>query len=154
MRHRTMKIQYYLFMLVLIISACSSNKDLSKQNEESLPYNIIVGQGGGFTGNHSGFYIDTLGLVKSFSGISFARSKMENIGQLSSAQINDINSSFQTIMNSKYNQVGNMTSYMVITKNNYELRFSWEGTYPDKNVPPEIVTFYQKVNDVINKLRK
>lgn len=149
-----MKTQYYLFTLLLLLSACSSNKDLAKQNEVSLPYNIVVGQGGGFTGGHTGYYIDTLGLVKSFSGISFTKSKMENIGQLSSAQISDINSSFQAIMNIKYNKVGNMTSYIVITKNNYELRYSWEGTYPDQTVPPELVNFYQKVNDAINKSRK
>jgi hypothetical protein len=149
-----MKIQYYLFILLLLFTACSSNKDLTKQDKVSLPYNIVVGQGGGFTGGHTGYYIDTLGLVKSFSGVSFARSKMENIGQLSSSQINEINSSFQAIMNIKYNKVGNMTSYIVIAKYNYELRFSWEGTSPDQNVPPELVTFYQKVNNAINNSRK
>jgi hypothetical protein len=149
-----MKIQNSLFMLFLLLSACSSNKDVSKQNEESLSYNIIVGQGGGFTGSQDGYYIDTLGIVKSFSGITFANSKMVNIGQLSPGQINDINTLFHSIMNSNYSQVGNMTSYLVISKNNFQLRFSWEGTYPDKNVPSELVNFYQKVNDIINKLRK
>jgi hypothetical protein len=141
-------------MLLLLLTGCSSNKDIAKQKEESLNYNIIVGQGGGFTGNHTGYYIDTLGTVKSFSGISFSKSKMDSIGHFSPSQINELNLLFQSIVDSKYNQVGNITSYLAISKNNYELRFSWEGTSPDKNVPPEVVSFYQKVNDLINKIRK
>jgi hypothetical protein len=143
-----------LFLLLLLFTGCSSNKDVSKQLDALLKYNIVIGQGGGFAGTHNGYYIDTLGIVKSFSGISFSKSKMENLGQLLPAQIDDINSSFQSVMNSKYSQVGNVTSYLVISKDNNEYRFSWEGTFPDKNVPPEIVSFYQKVNDIINKLKK
>ena len=150
-----MKMHYYLFLLPLLLSCCSANKDISSIGGVSLlNYNIILGEGGGFTGNHSGFYIDSLGVVNSFNGITFSKSKLNKIGQLSIAQINDINNSFQTIVEKKYNQVGNMTSYLVLTKNNSELSFSWEGTTPDNNVPPEIVSFCQKVNDIINKLNK
>jgi hypothetical protein len=150
-----MKIHYYLFMLLLLISCCSSNKEISSKGGESLlNYNIILGEGGGFTGNQNGYYIDSLGVVKSFNGIIFSKSKMDSIGQLSITQINEINNLFETIGNKKYNQIGNMTSYLVLTKNNYELRFSWKGTVPDKNAPTELINFYQKVTDIINKLNK
>ena len=79
---------------------------------------------------------------------------MNNIGHLSITQINEINNLFQTIKDKKYNQTGNMTSYLVLIKNNFELRFSWIGTVPDKYVPPEIVSFYQKVTGIISKLNK
>ena len=150
-----MKNYYYLFLLLLLSSCCSSNKEVSSKDGESmLRYNILIGEGGGFTGNQNGYYIDSLGTLKSFSGITFSKSKMENKGQLSIAQIQEINNSFHTIMDKKYNQVGNMTSYLVISKDNYELRFSWEGTMPDKNVPSELVSFHQKVTDIIKKLNK
>src|ERR1035437_5020247 len=146
---------YYIFLLLLLISCCSSNKEISSKSGESfLYYNIILGEGGGFTGNQNGFYIDTLGVVKSFSGITFSKSKMNNIGQLSITQINEINNLIQTIKDKKYNQAGNMTSYLVLTKNNSELRFSWENTVPDKNASQELLSFYYKVTDIINKLNK
>jgi len=141
--------------LLFLISCCSSNKDItSKDGESLLVYNVILGEGGGFTGNQNGYFIDTLGVVKSFSGITFSKSKMNYIGKLSVAQIMEINNSFQTIKDIKYNQNGNMTSYLVLTKNSDELRFSWENTVPDKNAPPELLSFYQKVTDIINKLNK
>ena len=150
-----MKNYYYIFLLLLLISCCSSNKEISSKSGESfLYYNIILGEGGGFTGNQNGFYIDTLGVVKSFSGITFSKSKMNNIGQLSITQINEINNLIQTIKDKKYNQAGNMTSYLVLTKNNSELRFSWENTVPDKNASQELLSFYYKVTDIINKLNK
>jgi hypothetical protein len=150
-----MKVYYSIFLFLLSVPCCSSNKEISSKSGESLlDYNIILGEGGGFTGNHDGYYIDSLGLVKSYSGITFSKSKMNDIGQLSIAQINEINNLFQTIKDKKYNETGNMTSYLVLTKNNYELRFSWIGTAPDNNAPPELLSFYQKVNDIISKLNK
>ena len=144
-----------MFLLLLLISCCSSNKEIiSKGGESFIYYNIILGEGGGFTGNQNGFYIDTLGVVKSFSGITFFKSKMKNIGQLSNTQINEINNLFPEIQDKKYNQNGNMTSYLVLTKNNNEVRFSWENTLPDKNAPPELLSFYRKIIDIINKLNK
>jgi hypothetical protein len=150
-----MKTHYYVFLLLLFISCCSSNKEISSKDGESLlNYNIILGEGGGFTGNQDGYYIDTLGVVKSFSGITFSKSKMNYIGQLSITQIIEINDLFKTIKNKKYNQNGNMTSYLVLTRNNDELRFSWENTVPDKKALPELVNFYQKVTDIIIRLNK
>ena len=150
-----MKSHYYLFVLALLISCCSSNKEISSKDDlPLLSYNVILGEGGGFTGNQTGYFIDTLGVVKSFNGITFSKSKMNIIGKLSNAQINEINILIQTIKDKKYNQNGNMTSYLVLTKNNNELRFSWENTVPDKNAPPELLSFYQKVTDLINKLNK
>jgi hypothetical protein len=150
-----MKNIYYLIPLLLLISCCSSSKEISSQDEKSkLDYNIIIGQGGGFTGNQIGFYIDTLGVVKSFNGRTFSKSKMDSLGSLSNVQKSEINISFKSIINSRYNQVSNMTSYLVLTKNEFEKRFSWEGTYPDKNVPSELTNFYQEVTKIINELKK
>src|ERR1035437_433717 len=150
-----MKVYYSIFLFLLSVPCCSSNKEISSKSSESLlDYNIILGEGGGFTGNHDGYYIDSLGLVKSYSGITFSKSKMNNIGQLSITQINEINNLIQTIKDKKYNQAGNMTSYLVLTKNNSELRFSWENTVPDKNASQELLSFYYKVTDIINKLNK
>jgi hypothetical protein len=150
-----MKTHYHVFLLLLFISCCSSNKEISSKDGESLlNYNIILGEGGGFTGNQNGYYIDTVGIVKSYSGITFSKSKMDYVGQISLAQVSEINDLLQTIKNKKYNQNGNMTSYLVLTKNNDELRFSWENTVPNKNAPPELLNFYQKLTGIINKLNK
>jgi len=151
-----MKYYFIAFLALLIIPACSSSEKMSGAQIQSdlLDYNIILSKGGGFTGNYQGYIIDSTGVVNSFEGIIMLNAQKVYKGTLSKEQINEINKLFPTILKTSYNESGNMTTSILLNKENTEINFSWPGVVPDKIVPAELVQFYERINKIINHLKE
>jgi len=150
--------KYYVLLIaaLLMLPGCSSSGKLNEtQNQMALlDYNITLSKGGGFTGVHQGFFIDSTGKVSSFEGIITTNVKNIYKGSLSSEQINEINNLSAGVVKINYNQNGNMTSSISLKNKFNEFNFSWPGVAPDKNVPAELVQFYEKLSNIINHLKE
>lgn len=142
-----------LILSILLIQACSSSGKLDgNEKPELLLYNITVSQGGGFTGERTGFIVDSSGTAFSFSALPSSEVKTSPKGKLNTEQITELNKLFTTILNTKYTENGNMTTSILLKKANDELRYSWGGIEPGKKVPSELSAFYNKVINIINHL--
>lgn len=143
-------------VLLLFLSACSSNKTIMLNNENDLllGYSITFGQRGGFTGNNQGYYIDSSGTVRSFSGIILKDAKMEYKGRLKDDQIVKIRNFIPSVAQVDYKEKGNITNYIILKNSDGELRFSWPGPDPAKDVPQPLVEFNQILNDAINSIKQ
>lgn len=141
-------------LLSLLIAACSSSDKLGKdENPLLLDYNVTISQGGGFTGERQGFIIDSTGTVNNFSRMLKSDIKTTYKGKMSDEQIAELNKLFPSILNTRYNENGNMTTSVLLKNKDLEFRFSWGGTDPGQNVPVELRTFYDKINFIIKNLK-
>ena len=151
-----MKYYALLFLVSLIVPACSSTNKLSetKNMTSLLDYNITISKGGGFTGNYEGYKIDSTGTVSSFEGIITSNLKKVYRGAFTKDQIDHINKLFPAILKISCNESGNMTTSITLGKVAHELNYAWAGVVPGKNVPSELVRFYEELNNIINHLKE
>lgn len=142
-----MRKRFLFFFLALIITSCSSTK--TENSNPLLAYNIKFSQGGGFTGNRTGYIIDSTGSVFSFSGFPFSQNKTVFKQKLTPEQINSLNDMFPSVILINYSQKGNMTTSISLTKDNIDKYFSWNGLEPGQEVPSELVNFYAALRNFI-----
>ena len=143
-----------LFGFCLVACSSSERIDNSIKSPVYLDYSITISSGGGFTGNHEGIIIDSLGIVSSVQGIILSRSPKIYKGKLGQEQILEINKLLPSIFNIKYKENGNMTTSITLTKDKKSLSFSWEGIGISKNVPSALAEFYKIINNSISQLNK
>lgn len=143
-----------ILVLTACLSSCSSNRTSQNGSGETLlSHNIIIGQSGGFTGENSGYSIDSTGAVKSFEGIITPETSQKDKGQLSKDQINKINELISELLKTKYSEKGNLTSYITLRKSGSTVRYSFPGPIAGKDVPEAVKRFYAEVNSIVNSLK-
>lgn len=144
-------------ILLIVISLCSCSAQRASENVSEntlLSHSIVIGESGGFTGNNSGYSIDSTGLVKRFEGFVTTTASEKEKGRLSKEQIQRINDLIPGLLKSKYSEKGNLTTYITLRKNGTATRYSWSGPIPGKNVPEEISRFYSEIKSMINSLQE
>lgn len=142
-------------ILILAASLCSCSSNRATQNGSGktlLSYNIVIGESGGFTGNNSGYSIDSTGAVKSFEGIITPEAKQKVVGHLNEEQIQKINQLIPELLKASSSEKANLTSYITLRKDGKVVRYTWPGPSPNKNAPEAINKFYTEVNSIINSL--
>lgn len=143
-------------ILLLTISLCSCSADRASKGGSGntlLSHNITIGESGGFTGNNSGYSIDSTGLVKSFEGIITTKASEKEKGRLNKEQVHKINELISELLKTKYSGKGNITSYITLRKDGTVTRYSWPGPSPDKSVPEAVSRFYSEINNIIKSLQ-
>lgn len=143
-------------ILLLTISLCSCSSERNSQNgsgDTLLSHSVTIGESGGFTGNNSGYSIDSTGLVKSFEGILTTKGSEKEKGRLNKEQIQKVNELISEILKAKYSEKGNITSYITLRKDGTATRYSWPGPAPDRNVPEAVSRFYSEVRSIIKSLQ-
>jgi len=151
-----MKKYILLILSLLFIPACSSSNKTAVTVEPPvlLDYNITLSHSGGFTGRSQGFTIDSTGIVSSFEGKITPDIKKVYKGKMNKEQLIELNKLFPTIIKTSYAENGNMTTSILLVKENKELRFSFGGMEPDKFVPSELVKFYDSLNIIISNVKE
>lgn len=142
-------------ILLFTISFCSCSADRASKGGNGntlLSHNITIGESGGFTGNNSGYSIDSTGLVKSFEGIVLTKASEKEKGRLNKEQVQKINELIPELLKTKYSEKGNLTSYITLRRKGTVTRYSWPGPSPDKNVPEAVSRFYSEINNIIKSL--
>ena len=119
-----------LFLLTLTFLACHSF-DSTKSETSSLvspphDFKLIIGEGGGFTGQWAGYTIDSTGAVLSWRG-RIAEDDSKPSGRLGRNQIAEL---WGKIDNAHFFEIdtsgsGNLTQLMIVTANGKTHRASW-----------------------------
>ncbi len=144
-----------LVLFATLAGGCTAQKEAERpQGETPLHFAIILGSGGGFAGRYEGYYVDSLGAVSSWRGVTFGNSTRKEIGTLEPgkcAAIQDMITG-DSLLAMNFTNAGNLTSFMTLASGAGEYRFSWEGTNPDNAVPAPVRALHSKILEYINTL--
>ena len=142
--YRENNIDSYILVSILTIAtglflvSCQSSKatkpDLSSLESVPSDFQLVIGEGGGFTGQWSGYVVDSLGTVFSWRGTSPDRN-LKRTTTLARPQFDKL---WQMISNARFFEfdttgTGNMTVAMQVTAGGTVHRTSWakpSGTRP------------------------
>jgi len=145
------KLKYFLFSFIILFAfqSCAGSKNSQKATQH-LKYNIVYGSGGGFTGVRTGKFIDSLGVVSKWEGITFSKAKRVKIDSLSQLQIKKINDYLIKNPLDIYtlNESGNSTVFLTLTNSKNETKFSWKENESSSKLPAKIKEFYQLLLDI------
>jgi len=145
------ELKYYLFpfIILFVFQSCSGSKNSQKINHQ-LKYSIVYGSGGGFTGFRSGKYIDSLGVIYKWEGITFSKAQKVKIDSLSKSQIKKINDFLikNPLENYSSNESGNSTIFLTLKASGKEIKFSWNENASSSKVPAKVKEFYQLLLDI------
>jgi hypothetical protein len=142
-------------LLTILLWTCAPSKDSQNQTADSnLMYKITISTGGGFTGEQTGYIIDTLGKVSSFTRKPNSSAVINSKGTLKPEDIHQLNKLLPSIVNTTYKMNGNMTTSISLESVTQKLSFSWSGTEPGNNVPAELKQFYSTVKNIVANVKE
>jgi hypothetical protein len=114
----------------LLFAACQSSEtskpDVYSQTSAPRDFHLMIGEGGGFTGQWNGFVVDSTGTVSSWRGTT-PEQNVKRTTKLARPQFEKL---WQMILNARYFDIdtsgtGNMTVAMQVTANGTVHRTSW-----------------------------
>jgi hypothetical protein len=114
----------------VLLAACQSSEtskpDIYFQTSAPRDFQLVIGEGGGFTGQWNGFVVDSTGTVSSWRGTT-PEQNVKHTTKLARAQFDKL---WQMIVNARYFEIdtsgtGNMTVAMQVTANGTVHRTSW-----------------------------
>lgn len=114
----------------LLFAACQSSEtskpDLYSQTSPPHDFQLVIGEGGGFTGQWNGYIVDSTGTVSSWRGTA-PEQNMKRTAKLARKQLDKL---WQSITNARFfdfdsTGTGNMTVAMQVTANGTIHRTSW-----------------------------
>ncbi len=144
-----------LILCATLAGGCTAQKEAERlQGETPLHFAIILGSGGGFAGRYEGYYVDSLGAVSSWRGVTFGNSARKEIGKFDPGQCAAIQDMIagDSLLALNFTKAVNLTSFMTLASGAGEHRFSWEGTNPDNAVPAPVRALHSKILEYINTL--
>ncbi len=142
-----MKLIFPVFLLI-IFYGCSNSKSVNEKNEQpNFGYNIILGTGGGVTGNYEGNFIDSTGAVYKWQGRIFQSSQKEFIKNLDQKELEKIDSLINSanFFEEKFSSPGNLTSYIKIRSGEKENTITWSGTEFPAEINDKIKDLHQQI---------
>lgn len=138
---------FTLYSGILLFVHCMSNK----YTPVNYPFKqIIVGSGGGFTGESIEYVLLENGFC--FKGSGLVEKKYERIGKLSKNETDQLFTNYQFLnLNARQiDQPGNKYFYLGLKKMEEEHRMTWGA--PNIEVPNQITLFYDLFMHQINLL--
>ncbi len=158
------KLVTILFLIILstIQIGCKSNKIKSdipeaiNQNEKVDSFNIIISNGGGFTGLKNGYTLNSAGVVKRWRQLSFVKDTTIWKVQTDGIKIKDFRKKLVNsgILKKQYKDTGNITFVLSYQIPDTTYTWSWNGKNGGKNVPTEIKDWFKDITDYIISVQK
>ena len=139
---------------VLTILSCQSS-DMTKSDIHSLTsapsdFQLVIGEGGGFTGQWNGYVVDSTGTVSSWHGTS-PEQNVERSTKLARPLFIRL---WQTITNARFFEIdttgtGNMTVAMQVTANGTVHRTSWAKPFGTRSHLAPVEVLYDSCRTIV-----
>ena len=164
-----LKLGLILFLIILSTTqnGCKS-KDIKSNkiksnitgdiNQEAKvdSFNIIISNGGGFTGLKNGYTLNSAGVVKRWRQLSFVNDTTIWKVQTDGIKIKDFRKKLVNsgILKKQYKDTGNITFVLSYRIPDTTYTWSWNGKNGGENVPSEIKNWFKDITDYIISVRK
>jgi hypothetical protein len=154
----------YCLSLILTIAssffivACQSSKTttLDSYSSTKIPrdFQLLLEEGGGFTGQRTGYLVDSSGNVISWRGI-YPEKNIERTAKLDQQQFETL---WQTIARARFFELdttgsGNVTVAMQVSANGKVHRTSWEKPSGTQSPPPPVQVLYDSCCTLITRAK-
>jgi hypothetical protein len=140
----------------LLLASCQSSEttktDLYSQTSAPSDFQLVIGEGGGFTGQWNGFVVDSTGAVSSWRGTT-PEQNVKRIAKLARQQYEKL---WQMIINARYFDIdttgtGNMTVAMQVTANGTVHRTSWSKPSGTRTRLAPVQVLYDSCRTIVNR---
>ena len=164
-----LKLVLILFLIILSTTqnGCKS-KDIKSNkiksnitgaiNQEAKidSFNIIISNGGGFTGLKNGYTLNSAGVVKRWRQLSFVNDTTIWKVQTDGIKIKDFRKKLVNsgILEKQYKDTGNITFVLSYQIPDTTYTWSWNGKNGGENVPSEIKDWFKDITDYIISVHK
>ena len=141
-------------LLALTALCCGAPQEGTRTDRPGLPYAVITGSGGGFTGLREGYVIDSLGDVSRWRGVVFDRSERTFVGTLSEAECRDLADFVATsgVLDTSCRGSGNISSFVALRSASLSREYSWPGVEPGQDVPEAVRKLHGHVARLIRSI--
>jgi hypothetical protein len=141
------------FMISALLALCLGCSSTRQEQHAELPFTIILGSGGGFTGLYEGYVIDSTGRVMRWKGRTFDGAEHTRQAVLDDDQRKEVQRIVAEtgILGAEFSERGNMTSFLTFHLPTGEHRISWHGGAPGPGVPANIREFYNRIREFLQK---
>lgn len=139
-----------IFSLIALCPGCSS----TRPPQGALPFTIVLGSGGGFTGLYEGYVIDSTGRINQWRGRTFASAEFVAGPLLDDDGREEIQRIVAEtgILSVEYRKSGNMISFVTFHRATGEHRISWNGVEPGPDVPAPAREFYDRLRGFLRDM--
>ncbi len=164
-----LKLVLILFLIILSTTqnGCKS-KDIKSNkiksnitgaiNQEAKvdSFNIIISNGGGFTGLKNGYTLNSAGVVKRWRQLSLVNDTTIWKVQTDGIKIKDFRNKLVNsgILEKQYKDTGNITFVLSYQIPDTTYTWSWNGKNGGENVPSEIKDWFKDITDYIISVHK
>jgi hypothetical protein len=158
--------RFFLFLLTsfltigtgLLLASCQSSEttkpDLYSQSSAPSDFQLVIGEGGGFTGQWSGFVVDSTGTVSSWRGTA-PEQNVKRTAKLARQQFEKL---WQMFVNARYFDIdttgtGNMTVAMQVTANGTVHRTSWSKPSGTRTRLAPVQVLYDSCRTLVSRAK-
>ena len=143
---------------VLAILACHSHDSTKSDSHSDIPVpsdlRLVIGEGGGFTGEWNGNTVDSSGSVFSWRGTK-AEENSQRSSKLKATQLREL---WSSIADGHFFEIdsagtGNMTQFMTVSANGKMHRVSWEKPGATGSDPTPIQRIYNTCRGILARNR-
>lgn len=145
-------------ILTLSFLACQSSRSTQSESRSlvSVPrdFRLVIGEGGGFTGQWTGFTVDSSGAIFSWRG-QMAEQSQKQYARFSSRRFNEL---WQKIADAHFFDIdtsgtGNMTQFMIVSANGKVHRTSWAKASETDSPNTPVQCIYDSCRAIIGRER-
>lgn len=148
--------QFLAIILGLFSFSCHSldttRSKSSSQLSAPVDFRLVIGEGGGFTGQWNGYIVDSTGTVSSWRGIS-PEQDVKWTAKLGRQQFEEL---WQMIFNARFFDIdttgtGNMTVAMQVTANGTVHRTSWAKPSETRSRLAPVQVLYDSCRMIVSR---
>jgi len=142
----------------LFIVSCQSSEttkpDLYSQTSAPSDFQLVIGEGGGFTGQWNGYIVDSAGTVSTWRGIS-PDQNVKRTAKLARKQFDKL---WQVIANARFFEIdttgtGNMTVALQVTANETVHRTSWAKPSGIRSPLAPVQVLYDSCRAIVSRAK-
>ena len=142
----------------LLIASCGSSEstrpDLYSLTSTPSDFQLVIGEGGGFTGQWNGHIVDSAGTVSSWRGTA-PEQNVKRTAKLARKQLDKL---WQSIANARFFDIdstgtGNMTVAMQVTANGTVHRTSWAKPSGTRSPLTPVQALYDSCRTMVSRAK-
>jgi hypothetical protein len=144
------------FTSVLLVASCQSSEtakpELTPSTTIPSDFQLVIGEGGGFTGQWRGYIVDSAGMVSTWTGTS-PEQNVKRSAELARRQFDKL---WQLIANSRFFETdstgtGNMTVALQVTANGKVHRTSWAKPSGTRSPLAPVQVLYDSCRTIVSR---